>query len=906
MDEIVPNAQRFFGPGMAKAAITSCLKNAKIVRIATAFFEPTGWALLAEILEQKTVRLLVGREEGAADRVGDLLREFFEELHAGGLKEHPTVLKQLLTALRGGRLIIKLSTTRRPQSSIDVRYLYHHAKLYMADNLGVVVTSANFTRNGLEISREAGYLVSDKNDVQYFVDQFDDYFEKAESLTAEFIQALEEILELRSPNEVYCRSLLEIYGMPDDSFSGNLPSPAMYQKPIISRLVRGVTDFGGAFLVASTGLGKTIIAAHTVAILQARDLVHAVMVFAPAGLKDMWSKAMRSARVSSREFSYQILSVDDWKRYRQALLLDDELKNNLNGVLLILDESHHMRNDEDSKKDSRLRHRRIDSAVKKGAQVLMLTATPYSRDVQDINNQLKLLPRHLVKGEFFETRKKWNIDTPKDLAELAPCTVLTAPTVIKHFSHTDINGRRYVEFGNDRRLFFPEKIHLKTIKYANAYNSFLRELKQSNLLRKRTISEYESDLFADSGISGKIDYLFEARLLHQFCSSAAQVKVTLDKLSREGGYDKMRFEAQEQLTVLASALLHRINKIPDEKISRLTEIVREHAGEKMVIFCIYKETAKELTKALSDVFPALVIRSTVDLDPDDLDNVLDFFAPIANDKIQPNQETGEFYEKIKENRIDILIASEAISEGFNLQDARILINYDLPWSILQLAQRMGRLMRPWHEPRELLIFNFLPDTMYDAELRHGETWLKRLDKRNKEHQSFANLPVLFPPGNEAVNLESLSNALQHFDSADLELDEAMSFIGNATQVETSSVLDDLAQMPQAEHERIRRIRSGFRSRVVRSNEDPALFLLISVRSSIFPALFKPDGSFFLPPQEISRPLEILRKKRFEPIMESNLEPVLLEDFQEKCLKMWLHEFGETREKVRVVCALFFD
>jgi hypothetical protein len=206
-------------------------------------------------------------------------------------------------------------------------------------------------------------------------------------------------------------------------------------------------------------------------------MVHAVMVFAPAGLKDMWSKTMRSARVSSREFSYQILSMDDWKRYRQALLLDDELKGEMNGVLIILDESHNMRNDEDSKRESRLRHRRIDQAVKKGARILLLTATPYSRDVEDINNQLKLLPLHLVKGEFFESNKSWRIHNPKELAELAPCTVLTAPTVIKNFSHIDINGRRYVEFGNDRRLFFPEKIHLKTIKYANAYNSISERTK---------------------------------------------------------------------------------------------------------------------------------------------------------------------------------------------------------------------------------------------------------------------------------------------------------------------------------------------------------------------------------------------------------------------------------------------
>jgi hypothetical protein len=96
-------------------------------------------------------------------------------------------------------------------------------------------------------------------------------------------------------------------------------------------------------------------------------------------------------------------------------------------------------------------------------------------------------------------------------------------------------------------------------------------------------------------------------------------------------------------------------------------------------------------------------------------------------------------------------------------------------------------------PREFLIFKFLPDTMLGSELRHGETWLRLLKKRNKELQSFSNLSVIFPVGNDVVNIASLSNALQHLESADLDLGEAMSFICKATQVKTSSVLDDLEQ-----------------------------------------------------------------------------------------------------------------
>ncbi len=899
-----PIHRRFFGPAFAKEAIQHCLSDAKTVRIATAFFEATGWGILADTLSGKEVRILVGREEGAADKVTELLQEFFAEIQEGAFKESPALLKQILSALRAGKLSVRISTGRR-DTTIDARYLYHHAKLYIADRESCIVTSANFTKNGLMLAREAGTLVTEAGQVAYFADSFDKFFAAAESLTDVFIEALEELIELRTPEEVYLRSLIEIYGMPDNTFSGKLPPPAQYQKPVIARLVRSLIDFGGAFLVASTGLGKTVIAAHTVAILRSRDVVHAVIVFAPAGLKDMWSREMRAARVSSHEFSYYILSADDWKTYRDVMLLENELRGDLKDTLIILDESHHMRNDEDSARELSLRHQRIQKAIEAGAKLLMLTATPYSRGVDDINNQLRLLPQRLVRGEFFETEKSWQVVQPGELSELPPCTVLTAPTVVRHFSRGDAFGRRYVEFGNERILYFPERIHLKTIQFQNPFNDFLKELKRSDLLRRRINPDYEAGLFEDRPIGGKIDYLFEARLLHQFCSSPARVEQTLKSLSKEGGYERMRFESQDRLTVLAERLIKKMKVTDDNKFSRLIEIVTEHRDEKLVIFCIYRETAKELVTKLRKSFPTKKIESTVEAQPEVLENLLDYFAPIANGKITPGAEENEFSLRVRENQIDILVASEAISEGFNLQDARILVNYDLPWSILQLAQRMGRLMRPWHEPRELVIYNFLPDTMSDSELRHGEAWRTRLEQRNREHQSFAQLPVILPNVNEAVNLASLSDALQQFNAADLELGEAMDFIGRATRVETSGVLDDLAQITEERQLLLKKLRSGFRSRVHGEASGPALFLLIGLRSAVFPALFDARGNFFTAPHEVTRPLEILRHQRAQDIFSEGFDATELAVFQDKCLETWLREFSETREKIRVVCALHF-
>lgn len=827
--------------------------------------------------------------------------EFFAEIESGVLSDKIDTLQHILSALRQNKISVRLSRTKQ-RTLLDARYTYHHAKLYIADREKAIVTSANFTRSGLLTSREAGYLVTAPPDVEYFVDRFDEYFAEAESLTESLIQALEELLELRTPREVYARAILEIYGAPVENAPGDLPDPARYQEPIIARITRCLADTRGAFLVASTGLGKTIIAAHAVSRLRQSGHIHSVIVVAPAGLRDMWQAAMRSARVSSREYSYQILSYDDWQKYRQVFLLENELKGDLSSVLLILDESHHMRNAQDNTRELRLRNQRVTRAVEKGAYLLLLTATPYSRSVDDINRQLELLPKTKLTGAFFETDAHFKIGRPAELSELPPCTVLTAPTVVRHFSQLDDQGNRYIVFAHDRHMYFPSRIHLRTVEYANSANGILYQLLQDRLLARATGTP-EDSLFGEAVPAGRRDALFEARLMHQFCSSHAQVAEVLKKLSAEGGYEKMRFEHQQTLSVIAERLLRELKAEPEQKFAELCRLLEIHRGEKVVIFCIYQQTARDLTRALQARLPSLTIGTTVGVAPDDLENTLDFFAPIANGRISPGEAENEFAQRLATHNIDILIASEAIAEGFNLQDARILINYDLPWSVLQLAQRMGRLMRPWHEPRELLIYNFLPDTMFDPRLPHGEQWRLRLDKRNREQASFANLPVILPKGDEAINLFALGSALKDLESADLELGEAIGFIEAATQIQTSTVLDDLAGFTPEFCERILRLRSGFRSRVSGLQTDVALVLLIRRRGAVFPAVFKKTTELVFQPQDLTRPLELLRGASPKPVYGQNFDPVEMDRLEAKCLEAWLAVFGADRREARIVCAL---
>ncbi|HDP81395.1 MAG TPA: hypothetical protein ENN21_11190, partial [Spirochaetes bacterium] len=543
-DSIDKKYLRYFGRNdAALRVITHALTDARIVRIATAYFEPSGYQCLKEALAGKEVRLLLGRSERGGDKVKEVVEEFFDALAGGSFEEKTAAMKDLRAAIKNGLFLVGVSIDAdEPATTLDPRYIYHHAKLYMADTSKAIVTSSNFSAQGLRYSREAGITVTDPGDVNYFVERFDQYFEKAEPVAEELLARLEEWLEIYTPYDIYIRSLLELYGLPDEEEPGELPVLAGYQRPIVSRVLGNMEEYGGSMLVASTGLGKTIMAAHVVAYLHMQRKIDKAIVLCPAGLKRMWRRTMRAAHVSSVEYSYYILSLDDVNRYKDIDDLDRELRRAGHNTIIILDESHHLRNSLEGNK-LRLRHQRVMEAVRKETKILLMTATPYSRSVEDINSQLMLLPNKKADIDLFGgiRYEPWGIDDPSGLSEVPCSVVLTAPSVVKHFSTKDERGEHYVVFGGDEKRYFPRKIHMRNIVYENPFDEVLIDLLRSGLLyTKNDTGEIVSLL--DEVLIGRRDALLEARVVHQFCSSIKQIDSLLGKMEQPEGFDRLRFE----------------------------------------------------------------------------------------------------------------------------------------------------------------------------------------------------------------------------------------------------------------------------------------------------------------------------------------------------------------------------
>lgn len=178
--------------------------------------------------------------------------------------------------------------------------------------------------------------------------------------------------------------------------------------------------------------------------------------------------------------------------------------------------------------------------------------------------------------------------------------------------------------------------------------------------------------------------------------------ILLDLLSKSKKIDETR---DKKLHELKNVITRKINNPINED------------NKKIIIFTAFADTAKYLYKNISvwakdnyNLNSALVTgsenpKTTIKMSRVDLNKVLINFSPISKEreKVMP---------EIKEE-IDILIATDCISEGQNLQDCDYLINYDIHWNPVRIVQRFGRIDRLGSRNTCIKLVNFWPSMELD-------------------------------------------------------------------------------------------------------------------------------------------------------------------------------------------------
>lgn len=187
---------------------------------------------------------------------------------------------------------------------------------------------------------------------------------------------------------------------------------------------------------------------------------------------------------------------------------------------------------------------------------------------------------------------------------------------------------------------------------------------------------------------------------------------------------KRDMEADLDTLALLISMIEDITSEYDYKLNQLLQVIQEKEAKpinpgnrKILIFTAFADTAEYLYEHVAPKAKALGLhtalvtgsvegRTTIPNFQPEMNHVLSCFSPVSKDR-------DVLYPKDKGNNIDILIGTDCISEGQNLQDCDYCINYDIHWNPVRIIQRFGRIDRIGSKNKAIQLVNFWPDLTLD-------------------------------------------------------------------------------------------------------------------------------------------------------------------------------------------------
>jgi len=237
-----------------------------------------------------------------------------------------------------------------------------------------------------------------------------------------------------------------------------------------------------------------------------------------------------------------------------------------------------------------------------------------------------------------------------------------------------------------------------------------------------------------------------------------------------------------------SALLAGFGKVDhttDSKISSLVSLLNKtHPDEKVLIFSEYKDTVDYVAHALSERGIGSVVG--VSGQTDNPTKIAHRFSPNSNRRLLGDGTRVE-------DEIRVLVSTDVLSEGQNLQDSHIVVMYDLPWAIIRLIQRAGRVDRVGQESPEVLVYTFLPDESVEAVL----DLRKRIRHRLAEAASvFGSDERFFGTEDEVKAIEDLYNGkLEEIDEGEVDSASFAFQVWQRAEQETPELAERARNLP---------------------------------------------------------------------------------------------------------------
>ena len=452
-----------------------------------------------------------------------------------------------------------------------------------------------------------------------------------------------------------------------------------HQRTAASRLASLIRDHGGAMLAEPVGLGKTYTALAAALLFDGR-----LLIAVPASLRSMWQAALGKTRVAAQIITHEALS----RNQRPAL----------EASFVIVDEAHRLRTPT-TKRYGAL------AAICSRAKVLLVTATPVQNRRADLAAQLALylgrvawempdsqLAEHVVRSGDNGERGQPAIDGPHRITLPVEDDCLDALLALP----PPIPAR-------DESL----AVALQTYGLVHQWTSSRAALIAS-LLRRRS----RGVALLAAVEAGRRPTRAELSAWTQFDSAVQLAFPELVTVNEPADVplaeyaDSIRRHDEAIASLVASL---RTAGDPDQhRAKALLEIRRNHPGERVIAFCQYAETVAVLRSllAIEPGIAALTARGA---------RVAG--GRISRDEVIARYEPGSSHRETPAERIDLLITTDLLSEGVNLQEASVIVHLDLPWNPARLDQRVGRARRLGSRHGVVTVYSISPPASAERMLR---------------------------------------------------------------------------------------------------------------------------------------------------------------------------------------------
>lgn len=413
---------------------------------------------------------------------------------------------------------------------------------------------------------------------------------------------------------------------------------------------------GKALLADEVGLGKTIEVGMILKEMHFRKTDDSVLILTPAQLAKQWQAELLEKFGLNFVCNYDD-EFDAFDKHDHIIASIDTAKSdrhratvlNRDWDVLVLDEAHYVKNEETDRYDL------IDNLSYNYA--FFLTATPIQNELTDLYNVVSLLRPGLfgtrdVFHHYFVNSNQETLVNRDELQER-----LNKVMIRNRRADTDID---FTDRTIDTRTFDPSPEE--------------QELYQA-------VSNYVRSAYSEDQGQKLVLMLLQKEVV----SSPAALKSTIEK----------RLDDQSDLTHTEEleSILDLIDNIEtvtkQEKLLSIVEEARDHVDMgRVIVFTQFRATQREILDRLSE----------------------EGYTVHSFHGGHSSQEKEQIVKNFEEDG-GVLVSTDAMSEGRNLQFCNIMVNYDLPWNPMRVEQRIGRIHRIGQK-RDVYIFNMaLKDTV---------------------------------------------------------------------------------------------------------------------------------------------------------------------------------------------------